>query len=80
MTPKSQVEEIIWKCQSCRQIIDPDECIVELEYGYEGEAWGTMYRQAPVLNALSPCCRDFVINQWENFLPAEMVRSEIGVY
>ena len=70
-----EVKEI-WTCQSCHEPIDPDECLLQEEYGYEGEAWGTMFRQPSVMQVLSPCCRDFVINQLENFLPADMVRPE----
>ena len=75
--PTPQVETETWRCQTCHEQVNPDECIVEPEYGYEGEAWGTMFRQPIILQALSPCCRDSVINQWNNFLPADMVRSEV---
>ena len=35
-------------CESCRQPISHlSDVIIEKEYGFEGEAWGTMFRQEP---------------------------------
>lgn len=62
-----------WRCESCGELIDLDEVIVEKDYGFEGEAWGTYFPAEVVTHALSPCCRAFILNDYGNFLPPELV-------
>ncbi len=69
-----QVEEL-WRCESCGQVVELDEAIVEKEYGFEGEAWGHHFPAEEHRIALSPCCRSFIVNSVGNFLPADMVEG-----
>jgi hypothetical protein len=78
MLPKEKSEpEPVWVCESCGQEVVPSECLIEINYGYEGEAWGTMFRQPRVRVAVSPCCRSRVVNDVDNELPPEYVRPEV---
>jgi hypothetical protein len=75
--PKPRPDESVWRCESCGEAVEPEDCIVETHEGYAGEAWGTCFRQRPVEVVVSPCCRSFVVNQWDNYLPADLVRPEV---
>ncbi len=62
-----------WRCGSCGQLIDLDsgyDVLFEQEFGYEGpfQEFSFVY-QTPQILALSACCRDRIINEYENVLP-----------
>lgn len=65
-----------WRCESCGNPVDLDKVILEEEYGFEGEAWGTFFRSTPVTQALSPCCRAFIVNNVGNFLSADLLDNK----
>jgi len=62
-----------WRCTDCGAVVDLDEVILEEEYGYEGEAWGYFTPAMKITQALSPCCRAFIVNDVGNFLPADLI-------
>ena len=51
-----------WYCESCHDLVDLDEVILEEEFGCEGEAWGYFTPAQKLTVALSPCCRAFIAN------------------
>lgn len=64
-----------WRCQDCGGLVNLEEVILEEEFGFEGEAWGTYFRAQAITQVVSPCCRAFIVNNVGNFLPAEMVND-----
>jgi len=62
-----------FKCETCGQFVSPKDCLVQEEYGFEGEAWGTMFREGSFLIAVTPCCRSAAVNQYDNPMTPEDV-------
>ena len=60
-----------WRCESCGNLVDIDEVILEEHYGFEGEAWGYFFPAEKVTQVLSPCCRAWLKNDIGGFLDAE---------
>lgn len=65
-------------CESCRQSIESlDDLIIEKEYGYEGEGWGSYFRQEPRDIAISACCRAPIIDSSGESLDAYILLEEL---
>jgi hypothetical protein len=69
--PSSEIET--WRCADCGEPVDLNEVIIEEEYGYEGEAWGYFTPAQKIIQAYSPCCRTFIVNDIGNFLSPDMI-------
>ncbi len=67
-----------FRCESCGQAIESlNDIIIEQEYGFEGEAWGTMYRQEPHNIAITKCCRSPIIDACGETLDAYILEEEL---
>jgi hypothetical protein len=65
-------------CESCRQpITHRSDVIIEKEYGFEGEAWGSYFRQEPHDIAISACCRAAIIDSSGESLDAYILQEEL---
>ncbi len=56
-------------CESCGAPVAPQDVILEEEWGYEGEAFGSRCSQGSTLVAVSPCCRSPLLEGGE-YMPA----------
>jgi hypothetical protein len=67
-----------FRCESCDQRIESlRDVIIEDEYGFEGEAWGTFFRQEPHEVAISACCRANIIDSSGESMDAYILKEEL---
>lgn len=66
------------RCESCGRAIESlRDVIIEDEYGFEGEAWGTFFRQEPHEVAISACCRANIIDSSGESMDAYILKEEL---
>lgn len=64
------------RCESCGRAIESlRDVIIEDEYGFEGEAWGTYLRQEPHEVAITTCCRASILDTVGEPLSAYEIRD-----
>jgi len=67
-----------FRCESCGQpITHLSDVIIEPEYGYEGEAWGSHMRQEPRNIAITKCCRSPIIDETGEYIDAYILEDEL---
>jgi hypothetical protein len=68
----------IFFCESCLQpIVHLDDITIEQEYGFEGEAWGSVVRQGSIDVAITKCCRASIVDGYGEPIDAYTLREEL---
>jgi hypothetical protein len=68
----------VFFCESCHQVIDDlEQVIIEREYGFEGEAWGSYFVQSPLDIAISACCRAPILDGYGETMDYQILKDEL---
>ena len=71
-------QEAEFFCESCQQAIESlEDVIIEQEYGFEGEAWGSYYCQEPWNIAITKCCRSAIVDATGESIDAYILEDEL---